>query len=131
MSEEYSLELFLEGRKFKIYWLNMSQSCDFTPFYDSMNIKERKKLNSLIVQTGDQGPGHNREKWNSLETGLFEMKSGKNRVPFFYHEKIKDAIVITHIFVKKQNKCPAGELERARKRREIANQMMPTQAIGR
>lgn len=39
------------------------------------------------------------------------MKSGENRVPFFYHEKVKDAIVITHIFVKKQQKCPQRELE--------------------
>ena len=125
MKEEYSLELLFRGKKFAVYWLNMSQSLDFKPVYNSLNKNEQNKLNALITLTANAGPGKSKEKWRLLETGLFEMKSGSNRALFIYHDEVRKAIVITHMFIKKQKKCPPRELERARKRREIANRILP------
>ena len=123
MQDEYTLELIFNGNKYAVYWLNMSQPCDFQPFYDSLEDKERKKIHNLITRTANEGPGRNKEKWRCLETGLFEMKADKNRAIFTYHNEINKTIIITHMFIKKQNKCPVRELKRARKRRDIANKI--------
>ena len=104
------LEFLIKDKAFAICWLKMNQSCDFMPMYEKMEEGTRKKVNALIFRTARNGPGPNKQKWRILKTGLFEMKSGQYRIPFFYHKSIPKLIVITHIFKKKQEKCPRGEL---------------------
>lgn len=125
MQGEWTLELIVKGKRYDIYWLNMSQPCDYQPFYSKLGDRDRKKVHTLINLTANKGPGRNREKWRLLEKGLFEMKADKVRALFAYHDEVRKAIIITHMYIKKQNKCPVRELERARKRRQIANNLKP------
>ncbi|MCD4785380.1 MAG: type II toxin-antitoxin system RelE/ParE family toxin [Candidatus Eremiobacteraeota bacterium] len=125
MSENFKLKYFYEGEKFKICWFDAGQSCDFMPKYMGLEEADKKKVNALIKRTCDHGVGHNKQKWRELETGLFEMKSGQIRMPFFYHKELKGLIVVTHMFVKKRKRCPPEELERACIRKGLGNDLTP------
>src|SRR5258708_9208809 len=53
-----------------------------------------------------------------LEAGLWELrvKTGTNILRIIYTFKKGQIVILLHIFVKKDQKTPAGELETARKR---------------
>ena len=73
---------------------------------------EQKKAFALLVHVGDNGPPRNEQKCRRLksEAGLFELKAGRLRMPFFYRFR---SIVLTHLFIKPGEKIQQREVEYA------------------
>lgn len=68
---------------------------------------------ALFQIAGDHGNFYNHEKFGDLGGGLFEFKSFQVRMPFAYAKNKRGVIVITHGFIKKKDKTPKEEIERA------------------
>lgn len=96
--------------------------------FESASKKDKDKIQNLIIRTSEYGQERcNTQKWRHLKDGIYEMKSGQYRIPFGHHGTVRNLIVITHMFKKQSNKCPSGEITRALRKMEIANQLMPEQ----
>ncbi len=65
----------------------------------------------------ERGRIRNKEKCRSLEDGIFEFKGGCLRIAWFWDEE--NLIICTHGFVKKRQKTPPGEIDRARRIRDL------------
>ena len=75
--------------------------------------RDQAKLMALFQIAGGVGKFYNPEKFGDLGSGLFEFKSFQIRMPFAYARKERGLIVITHGVVKKKDKTPKSEIERA------------------
>jgi len=87
-------------------------------FLEGLSIKERAKIFAYIdklVELKNNGlqPKENLSK--NLGDGIFELRvSFENRISrSFYFYESKRQIIFTHGFVKKEQKTPKGEIERA------------------
>jgi len=125
MTGRYTLKYVTRGRGYALFSISCGQAEDFDIAYGDLQEKDRKKVAALLEITADYGPGTNVQKWKPLEKGLFEMKSGQIRMPFFYHGTLRNTIVITHIFFKKQRRCPVSELQKARDRKALGERLVP------
>lgn len=87
----------------------------FTDFWDDLSGKLRAKVLRDIELPAQFGNELREPYTKSLEDGIFELSSivGKNnsRTLFFFY--IDRKIVITHGFLKKQNKTPHREIDTA------------------
>jgi phage-related protein len=103
-----------KGAKFAIAFAReKSGSCPACEFFDGLAPLDKAKLIALFQIAGDHGKFYNPEKFGDLGGGLFEFKSFQIRMPFAYAEKERGLILITHGFVKKKDKTPKEEIERA------------------
>lgn len=105
---------------FVIYgWVNGGKCLieEFLVDLKSLSPNDWKRIVSMIARTAEHGPPRDEEQCRALEgdraEGLFEFKTrGGVRVFWFYDQ---DRIIIcTHGFIKKKQKTPPGEIERAR-----------------
>jgi phage-related protein len=120
-----SLELIYKGLLLKAYWLNTGQDCDFKPVFDSIEPILQKKLLRRLQYLADHGPLYKNEIYKEVTDGIYEVKADSLRGVFVYHSKVRGALVITHMFIKKRGKWTKDELERARARKNIANSLLP------
>jgi phage-related protein len=90
-----------------------SGACPAGEFFDGLDAADQSKLMALFQILGDHGKAYNREKFGDLSDGLYEFKSFQIRMPFAYAQKERGVIVITHGFVKKKQRTPKSEIERA------------------
>src|ERR1700733_14347593 len=77
--------------------------------------KDAKKVRCPFQMLGDVGKIFNEQKFKHL-TGsdqLFEFKADHGRVLCFFF--VGKRVILTHGFLKKSNKTPKGEIERAEK----------------
>ena len=88
-------------------------------FLDSLSIKERAKIFAYIeklveLKTSGIPPKENLSK--HLEDGIFELRvSFENRISrSFYFYEAERQIIFTHGFVKKEQKTPKSEIEKAK-----------------
>ena len=93
-------------------------------FLDTLSIKERAKIFAYIeklVELKNSGiqPKENLSK--HLEDGIFELRvSFENRISrSFYFYEMEKRIIFTHGFVKKEQKTPKNEIERAKYIRKL------------
>jgi phage-related protein len=56
-----------------------------------------------------------RKRRSTLEEDIWELRPGRNRVLFFYHKD--DTYVLLHHFLKKTQKTPRREIEKAKSER--------------
>jgi|ERR1043165_6920193 phage-related protein len=99
-------------------WVNGGKCLieDFLVDLKSLSPNDWKRIVSMIARTAEHGPPRDEEQCRALEgdraEGLFEFKTrGGVRVLWFYdRERI---IICTHGFIKKSQKTPPGEIERA------------------
>lgn len=82
-------------------------------------IRDRAKIVSRIMRMAELGPHSNTERYNDLGDGIFELKVGQHRIPFFYGSR--GVIVLTHGFFKRQQQAPPREVARARELRSLYN----------
>jgi phage-related protein len=82
-------------------------------FFERLNLVDQAKLMNLFRIAGDRAAFHNPEKFGNLGGGLFEFKSFQIRMPFAYAASQPGLIPITHGFIKKKQKTPRAEIERA------------------
>ncbi len=88
-------------------------------FLESLSIKERAKIYAYIdklIELKNMGiqPKENLSRY--LEDGIFELRlSFEDRISriFYFYESGKQ-IIFTHGFVKKEQKMPKNEIERAK-----------------
>ena len=113
-----------EGVRYAIYAWGGEDSCELLQFLGDLEREsnpDATRIVYLISRTADHGPPRNELQCRALEgkhaQGLFEFKApGGTRVLWFYD---KDRIIIcTHGFVKKSQKTPRKEIDKARIIRE-------------
>lgn len=73
--------------------------------------KDRRRLLALFDRIEQQGPPHNVEVSHQVGDGLWEFIRGRLRVLWFYDAD--QVVVATHGFVKKSQKTPRSEIDRA------------------
>lgn len=101
-----------EGESFTIEWYysaaGKSQALDY---FNDLDQKQQIKLLKLAKHMGDVGEIKNKEKFRNEGDKIFAFKPQPNRFLCFFTDGSK--IVITNAFVKKQDKLPQGEKDRA------------------
>jgi phage-related protein len=84
-------------------------------FYDHLPIADKVKLDQRFRILGDLGKHTNPEMFGDLRDGLYEFKSFQIRMPFAYAKNERRLVLISHGFLKKKDKAPPSEIERARR----------------
>jgi len=93
-------------------------------FLDSLSIKERAKIFAYIeklVELKNSGIQPKKNLSKHVEEGIFELRvSFENRISrsFYFYEAEKQ-IIFTHGFIKKEQKTPKGEIEKAKSIRKL------------
>lgn len=106
--------LVYEGSAFTIAFARANgDSSPADEFFRALDKLDQAKLMALFRIAGDHGKFHNPEKFGDLGDGLYEFKSFQIRMPFAYAKNERRLILITHGFVKKKDKTPKEEIERA------------------
>lgn len=90
-------------------------SCPAELWLESQSAKMQQKFAALFVILGTVGKIFNEQKFKHLSgTGqLFEFKADQGRVLCFFF--VGKRVILTHGFLKKSDKTPKGEIERAEK----------------
>ena len=80
---------------------------------ESQSPKMQQKLAALFVMLGDHGKIFNEQKFKHLSdtSQLFEFKADQGRVLCFFF--VGQRVILTHGFLKKSDKTPRGEIDRA------------------
>lgn len=89
-------------------------------FLDSLDIKMRQKMLRSIQALQDMGVSLRMPLSESLNDGIFELRAkvGTNISRVMYFFVIGNQAVLTHGFIKKTQKTPLREIERAKKIRD-------------
>ncbi|MEA3403749.1 MAG: type II toxin-antitoxin system RelE/ParE family toxin [Armatimonadota bacterium] len=86
-------------------------------YLQGLSETEHKKVVSRIMTMAEIGPHRNRERYGSLGDGVYELKVGQHRIPFFYGGQ--GIIVLTHGFFKTHDEAPPAEVRRAKELRAL------------
>ena len=108
------------GTAFTVYSLELSNgSRPIRDFIQDLEREDQRKLFPFIKRVAEHGPpGNNPEKSRAVEgeTNLYELKSFKVRIMYFYAGE--GIIVLTHGFMKHSGPPVGNEIERAKRIRE-------------
>ncbi len=108
-------ELIDSGERFALYAVVENRKCHVKKFISELADKDKKKIVRLFQYTVENGPLRNEEKFKKLETResvtLFEFKAGQVRILCSFDGR--SIIVLTHGFIKQQQKTPHTEIDRA------------------
>lgn len=103
------------GKRYALYAILENGKCPIRDFISGLTVKNKNKILPLLDYTTQNGPPHNEEKFKKLETRdkipLFELKAGQVRILCTFDGQ--SIIVLTHGFIKKQQKAPRSEIDRA------------------
>ena len=88
-------------------------------FLDDVNPKMRAKIYGLLEILQEKGNRLREPYSKHLEDGIFELrcKFGNDITRILYFFYYEGRIVLTHGFIKKTQRTPAGEIEKAKKYR--------------
>lgn len=89
--------------------------------------KDGRRVQALFDRIQHKGPPHNVELSHRLTDNLWELVRGRLRVVWFYDEG--RLILITHGFVKKSQKTPRIEIEKAEASRTAYLRAKRTRAL--
>ena len=102
------------GRKFTIEWYyddrSRSQALEYA---EALDDADRKKLAALLMVVGDIGQLRNKQKFRYEGDAIYAFKPKPHRFLAFFFAGGK--VIITNAFVKKSDKVPPGEKNRALK----------------
>jgi len=79
-------------------------------FVESLDRKKQIQLRVLLEKMANAGKIVNLQKFRHLRKKIYEFKSGQIRILCFQEGR---AWVLTHGFIKKQNKTPHREIDKA------------------
>lgn len=98
------------------FYENQTGRVPVKEFLDGLDIKMRQKMLRSIQALQDMGISLRMPLSESLEDGIFELraKSGTNISRVMYFFIIGNRAVLTHGFIKKTQKTPRRELQRAK-----------------
>jgi hypothetical protein len=101
-----------EGDKFTIEWYQDEKGKSRAmEYFLKLPASQQDKLYTLFKVMGNVGKIFNKEKFNFEGEGIFAFKPQPDRFLCFFYAGRK--IIVTNGFVKKQNKLPREEKERA------------------
>lgn len=102
------------GRRFTIaYAVDDNGRSPGKEFFDALPVEDKAKLMRLFVLLGDQGRIDNSEKFRKLTERFFEFKSFQIRMACCFLPS--GLVLITHGFVKRRDRTPRKEIERAKR----------------
>lgn len=78
--------------------------------------KDRTRMLALLERVAEAGPPRNTDLSHKLDEGIWEFIRGRLRVCWFFDEG--KVVVCTHGFVKKSQKTPKQQLQKANDRRK-------------
>ena len=106
------------GKKFIIDYIIGTKADVIAVVKERMDEADKKQFLQLVQLVADSGPPTNEQKCRKVQSqnGLFELKPGSWRIPFFYHGP--GQIVLTHMFPKEGSKAQTTEFEYAAKVRD-------------
>jgi phage-related protein len=81
-------------------------------FLDQLGATDQQKLAALFARMAEHGMITNEEKFKKLEGAIWEFKSSQVRIPCFQDGRVW---VLTHGFIKKKQKAPRRDIERAKR----------------
>ena len=101
-----------EGQEFVIEWYyDAKGERQALEYFEELDDDQKKQLLKLVKLIGDIGEIRNKEKFRSEGDKIFAFKPKPDRFLCFFTEGGK--IIITSAFVKKQDKLPQNEKDRA------------------
>lgn len=103
-----------EGTALRIeFYQSTSGDVPAEEWLDNQQDKIQHKFAALFAWIGDHGKIWNEHKFKHLtgSSQIFEFKADKGRVLCFFFTGRR--LILTHGFLKKSNKTPPGEIERA------------------
>jgi len=114
-----------EGSRYAIYAWGGEDSCELLDFLEGLEADsnaDATRIANLISRTAELGPPHNKLQCRALEgkhaEGLYEFKApGGTRVLWFYDKN--RIIICTHGFVKKGQRTPRREIDKAQSIRQL------------
>jgi phage-related protein len=102
-----------EGTRFIVEGaISANGECESKVFLDSLRDAERAKIFKIIKRLADFGVIHNREQFKKVEGDFWEFKEFQRRILMYYLPNRR--IVLTHGFIKKVDKIPKAEIDRAK-----------------
>ena len=106
-----------EGSEFTIEWyFTDKEKSPAHEYYEKQPVEKKRKLLNLFRLMGDFGKIHDKTKFRNEEDGVYAFKPQPDRYLCFFFRGKK--IIVTNAFVKKTDKLPLSEKERALKSRE-------------
>ncbi len=114
------MSIIYTGQKFEIEFLeNENGKSEGEEFYRSLDDSTRKSFLFLFKALGDLGQIKNKTKFNFEGDKLFAFKHEQVRFTCFFADK---KVIITHGFIKRQDKIPANEKAKALKLKKLYEQ---------
>jgi phage-related protein len=107
------IEKLISGRRYDIFAITVHRKCQVSGFIDGLEAAEQKKVVALLQRTADYGPPNNMQKFRKLQGDIWEFKSFQVRILCAFEDR--NIIILTHGFIKKQDKTPPDEIERAKR----------------
>jgi phage-related protein len=90
---------------------------DFLAGLEGRLARDGWRMLKLLDRVAAQGPPRNTEISHQLASGIWEFIQGRLRVLWFYDDG--KLVICSHGFLKKRQKTPAGEIERARENQRL------------
>jgi phage-related protein len=102
------------------YYKNPKGNCPVKEFINSLEPKMRAKVFSRLELLEEYGSLLGMPMAKPLKDGIYELRTvqGNNITRILYFFVVGKKIILTHGFVKKTQKTPAKEIERAMKLRQ-------------
>jgi phage-related protein len=107
------------GQKLAVWMYAEGPRCEVEQFLDSLQPKDQRKISRIMHEAADYWPLANRQKCEELHghPGLFELKA--NQVRLLCFRDSRGDIILTNGFIKRQEKPPRQEIERALRRWDV------------
>lgn len=115
--EDFDPDLILaDGRRRIVLARLLDGSSPGAGFYGGLGTVDQRSLKVIADVLAEKGVFANREKFKAIEgSEFFELKKHQIRMPCYWDEVERGKLVVTHGFIKKGDKIPPAEIERARR----------------
>lgn len=100
-----------------IYYETTEGECPVEDFISTKSINNRAKILGLLSFLEERGPNLPRPYADLLVDGIHELriKLSGDQLRILYFFCYKDYIILTHPFIKRSEKVPVPEIEKAKK----------------
>jgi len=119
------VELYYSGSRADILvYVNQRGEALAAEFIEGLSESDQKKVIRLLKEFAERGEIRNREKFKLEQKPIYAFKSYQIRIPCFYlPDSPKRTVVLTHGLIKKADKLPQRELDKAM---QICNEVIQT-----
>ncbi|MBM9499227.1 type II toxin-antitoxin system RelE/ParE family toxin [Leptospira sp. 201903071] len=123
------------ARKWKVYYYSESEEeeSEIETFINSKDERNQAKILAWIEKLEELGPNLPRPYADILRDGIHELriKLSGDQIRILYFFCYKDYVILTNHFIKRSDKVPKSEIDKAVKRREKFLKKYPEKEIGK